>query len=118
VLTSARLTPRKVKRGGTLKLGYVLSEPSTLSIRIERLYAGRRKGKKCVRGGKKGARCTVAKGVGTIVSPTLSGTGTLALKAAIGKKKLAAGSYRAVVTPSDAAGNRGASATVAFTVKR
>ena len=118
VLQSAKLVARKVKRGGSLKLGYVLSEPSTLSIRIERLYAGRRKAKKCVRGGKKGKRCTVAKGVGTIVSPTLSGTGTLAIKAAIGKKKLAAGNYRAIVTPSDTAGNRGASVTVGFTVTR
>ena len=32
------------------------------------------------------------------------------------KKKLAAGDYRAVVTPVDAAGNKGAAKTVSFKV--
>ncbi len=37
---------------------------------------------------------------------------------ALPKSKLAAGDYRAVVTPIDAAGNRGAARTVAFKVKK
>ena len=42
------------------------------------------------------------------------GPGTVALP----KRKLAAGDYRAVVTPIDAAGNRGAARTVAFKVTK
>ena len=37
---------------------------------------------------------------------------------ALPKRKLAAGDYRAVVTPIDAAGNRGAAKTLAFKVKK
>jgi hypothetical protein len=37
---------------------------------------------------------------------------------ALPKRKLNAGDYRAVVTPIDAAGNRGAARTVAFKVKK
>ena len=50
-----------------------------------------------------------------IATSTLSapaGATTLALP----KRKLAAGDYRAVVTPTDAAGNRGAAKTIAFKV--
>jgi hypothetical protein len=36
---------------------------------------------------------------------------------ALPKRKLAAGDHRAVVTPIDASGSRGAARTVAFTVK-
>jgi hypothetical protein len=42
----------------------------------------------------------------------VSGTVTLP------KKKLAAGDYRAVVTPIDAAGNRGAARAVSFKVTK
>jgi DNA-binding cell septation regulator SpoVG len=37
---------------------------------------------------------------------------------ALPKRKLAAGDYRAVVTPVDAAGNRGAKKTVSFRVTK
>ena len=48
------------------------------------------------------------------VSLGVGGSGTVALP----KRTLAAGDYRAVVTPIDAAGNRGAARTVAFKVTK
>jgi hypothetical protein len=37
---------------------------------------------------------------------------------ALPKKKLAAGDYRAVVTPVDKAGNKGAAKTISFKVRK
>jgi hypothetical protein len=104
----------KVKSGGSLQLSYRLSEPGTLSVEIQRLLAGRKAGKKCKAGGKKGKKCTVAKSLGTVKLAS----GATALSTKLHGKKLPAGSYRAIVTPVDAAGNRGAGRTVSFTVKR
>jgi hypothetical protein len=52
--------------------------------------------------------------IATVKLTRAAGAGTVALP----KRKLAAGDYRAVVTPIDAAGNRGAARTVAFKVAK
>jgi hypothetical protein len=108
VFTSLSIA-KTVKRGKPLTFKSGLSEGGKLSVRLERLVPGHRKGKVCKAGGKHGKKCTAVKPAGTF---TLA-TGTASLKA-----KLAAGAYRAVVTPVDAAGNRGASRTLTFKVTR
>jgi len=108
VFTSLSLA-KTVKRGRPLTFKSGLSEAGKLSVRLERLVPGHKKGKVCKAGGKRGRKCTAVKPAGTF---TLA-AGTASLKA-----KLAVGSYRAVVTPVDAAGNRGASRTLTFKVTR
>ena len=60
---------------------------------------------------KKGKKCTVISKVASYML-VWEGRATVALP----KKKLAAGDYRAVVTPFDAAGNQGAAKTIPFKV--
>ncbi|MEA2481791.1 MAG: hypothetical protein QOJ07_3713 [Thermoleophilaceae bacterium] len=114
-LQSLSLTTRKVKRGGSLKFRYTLSEPGSLEVKLQSEKTGRKKGKKCVLGLKKGKKCTILKSAGTVTLGGLSGSGTASVKI---KKSLAAGNYRAVVTPIDAAGNRGPAKTLKFKVTR
>ena len=79
---------------------------------IQRVRAGRKQGKVCKAGRKTGKKCTVLTKIATYKLSAPAGATTLALP----KRKLAAGDYRAVVTPTDAAGNRGAAKTIAFKV--
>jgi hypothetical protein len=69
----------------------------SLSVELQRLRAGRKQGKTCKAGAKKGKMCTAIPKVAT-VNLGVGGSGIVALP----KRKLAAGDYRAVLTPSDA----------------
>jgi hypothetical protein len=113
VLQSLGAVAAKLKPGAALTLRTNLSEGGSLSVVIQRVRAGRQQGKKaCKAGAKKGKKCTVMTKIATVNVAGVGGSRTVALP----KRKLAAGDYRAVVTPIDAAGNRGASKTVAFKV--
>jgi hypothetical protein len=112
VLQSLGAVSTKLKPGTALRLKVGLSEGGSLSVELQRVRAGRKQGKTCKAGAKKGKKCTAISKVAT-VNLGVGGSGIVALP----KRKLAAGDYRAVVTPIDAAGNRGAARTVAFKVK-
>ncbi len=115
VLQSLGAVSTTLKPGAALVLRTKLSEGGTLSVTIQRVRAGRKLGRKaCKPGAKKGKKCSVVTKVATFSVANVGGSGTVALP----KRKLAAGDYRAVVTPIDAAGNRGAAKTVAFKVKK
>jgi hypothetical protein len=88
---SAKVAAAKIKSGAALSLKVTLSEGVTLTVEY-------RKGKKKVASFKVKA----AAGKRTVKLP---------------KKKLAKGSYTAVVTPVDAAGNRGVAKKVSFKVR-
>lgn len=107
-----RAVSAKLKPGAPLQLQLTLSEGSSLSVAYERKVTGRKAGKQCKAGAKKGKKCTAYKRVATVTVAAAGGASKLTLP----KRKLAAGSYRAVVTPVDAAGNRGAARTIAFKV--
>ena len=113
VLQSLGAVSAKLKPGAQLQLKVALTEGGTLSVDLQRVRAGRKVGKKCKPGAKKGKKCTVISKVAT-VNVGVAGSGIVALP----KRKLAAGDYRAVVTPIDAAGNRGAARTIAFKVTK
>jgi hypothetical protein len=113
VLTSLGAVSATLKPGAQLKLKVGLSEGGSLSVDLQRVKAGRKVGKKCKAGAKKGKKCTLVSKVATY-KLSVGGSSTVALP----KKKLAAGDYRAVVTPIDAAGNRGKAKTVSFKVRR
>lgn len=118
VLAALSLTSAKVKAGGTLTIAYRPTESSSLRVQVQRLTKGRRVGKACKTGRKKGKRCTIAKTVLTKTYPAATGATKVKLTLRAGGKKLPAGSYRLVITPVDGAGNRGAARTVAFKITR
>jgi hypothetical protein len=96
-------------------LSYALSGPGALTIVLQRRTTGRRSGKRCVAGKARGRRCTIYRTVKTIVRRGLpAGAGKLTIPT----RGLKAGRYRAIVTPSDAAGRKGAARRLAFKVKR
>jgi hypothetical protein len=113
VISSIKAASSSLKPGAQLKLTVGLSEGGTLRVELQRVKAGRKSGKKCKVGAKKGKKCTVISKIATY-SLGVGGSGTVALP----KKKLAAGDYRAVVTPIDGAGNKGTARTVSFKVRK
>ena len=118
VISGVTLAKAKVKRGGTLTISLRPSEAGSVRVQIQRLTKGRKVGKACKTGRKKGKRCTIAKTVLTKTLPASAGSAKLAVALKAGGKALPTGSYRAVVTPVDAAGNRGAARTVTFKITR
>jgi hypothetical protein len=85
-------------------LRYRLSEAATLRIAVQRLP--RRRGAK-----PKTVATVFAKG-------RKAGAGAVAFNGRIGRKSLAAGRHRLLVTPVDGAGNRGRAVAVAFRIVR
>ena len=86
----------KLKPNTALKLKATLSEGASLSVTYERKVSGRKVGKTCKAGAKKGKKCTTYKKLATVKVSGMGGSSTVTLP----KRKLAAGDYRVVVTPS------------------
>ena len=90
----------KVKFGSSIN--WSVNRAATMRIKVERLATGSKKAKRWVR-------------VGTIKKSAKKGKGTLKFSGLVGKKRLAPGSYRLVVTAT-AGGFTSASRTIKFTV--
>jgi hypothetical protein len=116
--TATAAAAKKKTPVGT-RFSWRLSEPARVTLRIERATSGRRKGRSCVKPTKKlrkAKRCTRWLRAGTLTRQSAAGTTKLAFSGRIGKKALKPGSYRAVVSAVDAAGNASAKRTIAFRV--
>lgn len=118
---SARSRRRRAPRGADFV--YVLSEPGVVTFRLQRLVPGRRaRGGKCRRPTRRlrnARRCTrvIRSGALMRTAPTLSNRTRFSGR--IGsRRRLRPGKYRAVVTATDAAGNRSRARQVRFTVVR
>lgn len=114
--TAPTVTVRR--SGGSLVLG--VSEAARISVRVERARPGRRVGRACrppVRANRIRPRCTRWAAVVTLTRRTgAKATLRIALPSRDAKRRrLPAGAYRAAVTATDAAGNRSAVRSVAFT---
>ena len=131
-LSALALTNRKfaVARGSTpvtarAKKGttfvFTLSEPAATTITIERAQSGRRKGRSCVkptRRNRKAKKCTRYVKVGALQRGGALGANAVPFTGRIGKKALKPASYRAVMTATDAAGNKSNARAIAFKVVR
>lgn len=113
-------TPRvAAARRGTTFI-FTLSEDARTSIRIERVVAGRRSGRRCVKP-RPGLRRRCTRFVAAITltrANTRSGVNRVRFTGRVGRRKLAPGRYRATVVATDGAGNRSAPRSVRFTVVR
>ncbi|HEY1285088.1 MAG TPA: hypothetical protein VGF04_03300 [Solirubrobacterales bacterium] len=100
------------------KISYKLSEPATISFKLERKSPGRKVGGKCVKqkpSNKKKKKCPRFKKVGAKFSgPGKQGANTAPLP---NGKKLKPGTYRLTITATDAAGNT-TTKTTTFKVKK
>ena len=98
---------------------YALSEPSGVTLTLERVTTGRRKGKDCVaatKKNKKGRKCRRYVKAGAISRTGVLGKNSVPFSGRIGKKALKPGNYRASIVATDAAKNASPARTVAFTV--
>jgi CSLREA domain-containing protein len=101
---------------------YTLSEAANVTVRIGRALRGRRVGGRCLkatRARRSRPRCTRY----SAIKPALTrrakaGANRLAFSGRIGRKALRRGRYRAVLTATDAAGNRSARRTLSFEIVR
>jgi hypothetical protein len=112
---SARRRP--VPRGTTF--AYTLNEPATVKIAIRRKLAGRRRGKRCVkptRSLRRAKRCTRLGTKGTLTRQGKLGANSVRFTGRIGRRKLAPGRYAALISATDAAGNRSKPVTLGFTI--
>ncbi|HKN94419.1 MAG TPA: hypothetical protein VJU60_08815 [Thermoleophilaceae bacterium] len=99
---------------------YTLSEPARVSFAVERSAKGHKKGRKCVKAGKRshGKACVLWVKQATLTRAGISGANQLAFSGRLGHRKLAAGSYELVAQAVDAAGNKSAKKVVRFTIVR
>jgi hypothetical protein len=103
------------KRRGTAKASFALGEAATVTVKLERRKAGKRKAGRCVkptRALRKAKRCARFVTVATTTKSLPAGTAAVKLG-----RKLSAGRYRITVSAKDAAGNRAKPATTAFRIK-
>ena len=125
VLRSLRLSPKKFKVGKKVTISFSSSEPAKATLTFQRVTAGKKvkkKGKKkCVAAHGRVARksrCTIYKSKGTLGATAKTGANKITFEGKLGKKKLAAGTYRLLLVAKDAAGNKSKTATAGFKVVR
>ncbi|MEA2444958.1 MAG: hypothetical protein QOJ12_2250, partial [Thermoleophilales bacterium] len=117
--TATAAAAKKKKTPVGTRFSWRLSEAARVTLVIERSTSGRRKGRTCVKPTKKlrkAKKCTRWLAAGTLTRQSAAATTKLAFSGRIGKKALKPGSYRAVVTAVDPAGNVSAKRTLAFRV--
>ena len=105
-VSRARVTPARVglrKRG---RLTFSLSEAAKVAGAVQR----------CARF--RGRRCSAFKSAGRLSINGKSGANSLSFRRRLGGRKLAVGTYRITLTPTDAAGNKGRAVRVTFRVVR
>ena len=133
VLSKIRISPKRFLAGRKLRRGtrkrravgarltYTLSEPAAVTVRIESLVKGRRKGKRCVTGKrrpKKGRRCTRVIRRGTLSQAGKKGANRLTITGMVRRKRLKAGPYRLSIRARDIAGNLSATRRITFAIRR
>ena len=131
VISGFALSPRAfraARRGGSVggsggtRVSLTLSEPATLRFRVRRATRGRRVGGRCVKATRRNAgrrRCrrfVLRPGAFTVAGT--QGANAFRFTGRLAGRSLGAGAYRLVVVATDAAGNRSASKSVGFTVRR
>jgi Tol biopolymer transport system component len=117
--TATAAAAKKKKTPVGTRFSWRLSEAARVTLVIERSTSGRRKGRTCVKPTKKlrkAKKCTLWLRAGTLTRQSAAATTKLTFSGRIGKKALKPGSYRAVVSAVDAAGNASAKRTLAFKV--
>jgi hypothetical protein len=104
-IANLKLSSRSVKRGKTTAIRLTLSDAAAVTIRVQAILPGRRKGKACAAPTqklRKSKRCTRY-----VTKLTLNRHGTVGSnRITLSTSKLARGKYRVLVRATDVAGNR------------
>jgi hypothetical protein len=109
----------KVPKGTTLRLS--MSEPARVRFVVLRKSKGRRVGRRCVRltpRNRNRRRCTRLVRKGAFVRSAPQGRSKVAWSGRIRRRALTPGGYVLRATPTDAAGNRGATRSLSIKIVR
>ena len=112
-------TPVAARIARGTRFRYTLTEQARMTLKIQRALPGRRAGGKCVRPGPRlvrAKRCTRYSTVGTLTRNARAGTNRTRFTGRLGKRALRPGRYRALITATDAAGNRSARRSARFRI--
>jgi hypothetical protein len=114
-------TPLAARVGRGTRFRFTLSEPARVTVKIQRALPGRRASGRCVRPRpqlSKAPRCVRYRTAGALARSARRGANTIRFSGRLGKRALRPGAHQAVVTATDAAGNRSALRTARFRVAR
>ena len=104
LLSRLHVTPARFRiggRGGGTTIAFRLDTASKVTLTLQRVLSGHRKGKRCVTGQKRGRRCTLLRSAGHLTVRTgHAGTNTVRFLGRLGGHQLAPGSYRLTATPA------------------
>jgi hypothetical protein len=119
LISNLRARPARVRRGRPMNFRFRLSEEATVRFKIQRLLPGRRQGGRCRKPtarNRSAPRCTRVRRVTSFTRKAKLGPNKVRFSGKVRRRALARGRYRAVLTATDAAGNRSAARRVAFVV--
>jgi CSLREA domain-containing protein len=122
VLTLLKVAPGIFRAAKGTKISFTLSEAATVTFKVDRVFPGVRKGKRCVARTarrRRGRACTRYLPVkGTLVQAGTAGANKVAFDAKVGGRTLLPGAYRLSASPRDPGLNVGKTAITAFRVRR
>jgi hypothetical protein len=113
--------PKKQKLASGTTFGLIVSEPGRLRITLDQRVKGRRVGRSCRKATAKLRRrksCTRIVRVGTLTRKLTTTSAKVKFSGRLGRRRLAAGTYTATATVTDAAGNVSAPKSRTLGVRR
>jgi hypothetical protein len=119
VISHLLARPAHVRRGRAISFAFSLDEPATVSVKIQRALPGRREGSACRKPSARNRaarRCTRHVLVTTLNAAGTTGANRVRFSAKAHRRSLARGHYRALITATDAAGNRSAVRRLSFAI--
>jgi PKD domain len=119
-LSGLSASPSRARPGQRIRFRFQLSEGGAVEVRLERILPGRRVGSACRKPTARNRTrpaCRRFLRVTTLKASGVQGANTVNFSGRVRGRRLAAGTYRAVVTATDAAGNRSRSAAVGFRIR-
>jgi hypothetical protein len=114
-------TPLAARLARGTRFRFALSEAARVTLKIQRVRAGRRSGGRCVRPTPRlrhAARCKRHRTLGALARSAQSGTNSIRFSGRLGERALRRGRYRAQLRATDAAGNRSAPQGARFRIVR
>jgi CSLREA domain-containing protein len=122
VLTLLKVAPGIFRAAKGTTISFNLSELATVTLKVDRVFPGVRKGSRCVAKTartRRGRACTRYLPVkGTIAQPGTAGGNRVHFNAKLGGKTLRPGAYRLSATPRDPGLNVGKTVITAFRIVR
>ncbi|MDQ2911400.1 MAG: CSLREA domain-containing protein [Actinomycetota bacterium] len=121
VLTLLKVAPGIFRAAKGTKISFNLSEPATVTFKVDRVLPGVRRGGRCVArtARARGKACTRYVPVkGTLVQAGSAGANSVGFDAKVGGKTLRPGAYRLAASPRDPGQNVGKTVVTAFRIVR